>query len=156
VTITGLDIPLPFGTVDQAQTFLETWIDEELDEAGKVDVAASLNRLLVDNATTDGVLLPPATCLKTGRRPPPPPARAPRVDSWLRCLDSDPRCCSNWTWSNLRSSRSGTTYCRAFAPAVALSCARRCAPSTKPRTTGRSSGSSPRSEVRCPGPSCRS
>ena len=51
-TVDALDIPLAFGTVADAQAFLETWIDEDLDEAGRALATASLHRLLRENATT--------------------------------------------------------------------------------------------------------
>jgi SAM-dependent methyltransferase len=69
VTVTGLDTPLPFGTVDDAQAFLETWIGDDLDDDGRAEATASLHRLLVENATAEGVLLPSATWLITARRP---------------------------------------------------------------------------------------
>ncbi len=69
ITVEPLDIPLLFGTVDQAQTFLATWMDEDLDEEGRVTATASLHQLLVENTTPAGVLLPSATWLVTARRP---------------------------------------------------------------------------------------
>lgn len=69
VTVAGLDIPLAFGSVSDAQAFLETWIDDDLDEAGRAHATASLHRLLLDHSTADGVLLRSATWLVTARRP---------------------------------------------------------------------------------------
>jgi ubiquinone/menaquinone biosynthesis C-methylase UbiE len=69
VTIDPLDIPLPLGSVDDAQPFLETWIDEGLDADQRAQASTSLHQLLVDNATDDGVLLRSATWLITARRP---------------------------------------------------------------------------------------
>jgi len=69
VIVEDLHIPLALGTVDRAQAFLETWIDEDLDDAGRARAAASLHRLLEENATGEGVLLRSATWLITGRRP---------------------------------------------------------------------------------------
>jgi SAM-dependent methyltransferase len=69
VVVEDLHIPLALGTVDRAQAFLETWIDEDLDDAGRARAAASLHRLLDENATGEGVLLQSATWLITGRRP---------------------------------------------------------------------------------------
>ena len=69
VHLEDLHLPLPFGTVGDAQSFLETWIDEDLDDDGRAQVRASLQRLLEDHATADGVLLPSATWLVTARRP---------------------------------------------------------------------------------------
>jgi SAM-dependent methyltransferase len=69
VEVDGLDVPLAFGTVDDAQAFLETWIDDDLDDAGRTTATASLQRLLADNETAEGVLLPSATWLMTARRP---------------------------------------------------------------------------------------
>jgi SAM-dependent methyltransferase len=68
VTVDGLDIPLAFGTVDDAQAFLETWIDEDLDQDARAEATASLHRLLSENATTEGVRLQSATWLVTARR----------------------------------------------------------------------------------------
>jgi SAM-dependent methyltransferase len=70
VTVDDLDIPLALGTVSDAQAFLETWIDQDLDHDARARAAASLQRMLGDNATAaDGVLLPSATWLVTARRP---------------------------------------------------------------------------------------
>lgn len=69
VTVDGLNIPLSFGTVGDAQAFLETWMDDDLDDDGRARAATSLHRLLVENATTEGVLLESATWLITARRP---------------------------------------------------------------------------------------
>lgn len=69
VTVDGLDIPLAFGSVHEAQHFLETWIDEDLDEDGRAQATASLHRFLVENATDAGVRLQSATWLITARRP---------------------------------------------------------------------------------------
>ena len=68
VRVEPLRIPLALGTVDDAQTFLDTWIDEDLDEDGRARTRATLHRLLADNATADGVLLQSATWLITARR----------------------------------------------------------------------------------------
>lgn len=67
VTVDGRDIPLAFGTVDEAQAFLETWIDDDLDQHGRAQAEASLRRLLAENASADGVLLPSATWLISSR-----------------------------------------------------------------------------------------
>jgi SAM-dependent methyltransferase len=69
VSVDALDVPLAFGTVEQARAFVETWIDDDLDDERRASAAASLDRLLVEHATSDGVLLPSATWLVTGRRP---------------------------------------------------------------------------------------
>jgi hypothetical protein len=49
--------------------FLETWIGDDLDDEARANATESLHRLLLENATADGVLLPSATWLITGRRP---------------------------------------------------------------------------------------
>ena len=69
VGVEDLRLPLAFGTVDEAQSFLETWIDEDLDDERRTQATATLRRLLVQNATDEGVLLPSATWLITARRP---------------------------------------------------------------------------------------
>ncbi len=69
VAVDPLEIPLAFGTVADAQAFLETWMDDDLDADGRARASAALHRLLVENATDDGVLLPSATWLLTARRP---------------------------------------------------------------------------------------
>jgi SAM-dependent methyltransferase len=69
ITVEPLDIPLLFGTVEQAQRFLATWMDDDLDEEGRAKATASLHQLLVENTTPDGVVLPSATWLVTARRP---------------------------------------------------------------------------------------
>jgi ubiquinone/menaquinone biosynthesis C-methylase UbiE len=68
VSVEALRIPLAFGTVADAQTFLETWIDDDVDDDGRARAMATLHELLTENATADGVLLPSATWLLTGRR----------------------------------------------------------------------------------------
>jgi SAM-dependent methyltransferase len=68
VSVAALRIPLAFGTVDDAQAFLETWIDDDLDDDGRARATATLHQLLVENATADGVLLPSASWLITARR----------------------------------------------------------------------------------------
>lgn len=70
VAVDGLDLPLAFGTVHDAQAFLETWMGDHLDDDGRVHASESLHRLLVENATDDGVFLQSATWLVTARRPP--------------------------------------------------------------------------------------
>ena len=69
VSVHGLEIPLAFGTVGEAQAFVATWMDEDLDHDGQVRAAAALRRLLEDNASADGVRLHSATWLITARRP---------------------------------------------------------------------------------------
>ena len=69
IGVEDLHLPLAFGTVDEAQAFLETWIDADLDDEGRTQVAATLRRLLVENATAEGVRLQSATWLITARRP---------------------------------------------------------------------------------------
>jgi SAM-dependent methyltransferase len=69
VAVEALQLPLAFGTVDDAQAFLETWIDDDLDEDGRARATASLHRLLTQRETDDGVLLPSATWLLTARSP---------------------------------------------------------------------------------------
>jgi ubiquinone/menaquinone biosynthesis C-methylase UbiE len=69
IAVDALDIPLCFGTVTQAQAYLETWIDEDLSSDARTEVITSLHRLLKDNLTDDGVRLPAATWLISGRRP---------------------------------------------------------------------------------------
>ena len=54
--------------MDDAQAFLETWIDDDLDDDGRARATATLHQLLVENATADGVHLPSATWLITARR----------------------------------------------------------------------------------------
>ena len=71
VTAQGLNVPLAFGAVADAQAFLETWIDEDSDDDRRARAAASLHRLLAESATTEGVLLQSATWLVTARRPTP-------------------------------------------------------------------------------------
>ena len=68
VSVEALRIPLAFGTVDDAQAFLETWIDDDLDDDRRASATATLHQLLVENATADGVQLPSATWLITARR----------------------------------------------------------------------------------------
>jgi SAM-dependent methyltransferase len=68
VAVESLEIPLAFGTVDEAQTFVETWIDDDLDDRRRAQAKDSLKRLLVDNDSADGVRLPSATWLITARR----------------------------------------------------------------------------------------
>jgi SAM-dependent methyltransferase len=65
VTLESLEIPLAFGTVSEAQTFVETWIDDDLDDHGRAQAKDSLQRLLVDNDSANGVRLPSATWLIT-------------------------------------------------------------------------------------------
>jgi hypothetical protein len=60
---------LAFGAVADAQAFLETWIDDDLDDDARAKAAASLHRLLTANASAEGVLLASATWLVTARRP---------------------------------------------------------------------------------------
>ena len=50
VSVKALHIPLAFGTSEDAQAFLETWIDEDLDEDGRAHATQSLRRLLAQNA----------------------------------------------------------------------------------------------------------
>jgi SAM-dependent methyltransferase len=69
VTVGSLDTPLAFGTVDDAQAFLETWMGEDLDQDERARATESLRRLLTDNATAQGVLMQSATWLITARRP---------------------------------------------------------------------------------------
>jgi SAM-dependent methyltransferase len=71
VAVRALDVPLSFGTVEQARAFLWTWIDEDLDDERRASASASLDRLLAERATPDGVHLPSAAWLVTGRRPTP-------------------------------------------------------------------------------------
>jgi ubiquinone/menaquinone biosynthesis C-methylase UbiE len=68
VTVEGLEIPLAFGTVGEAQTFLATWIDADLNVNGRAQATDSLQRLLVDNDSAEGVRLDSATWLVTARR----------------------------------------------------------------------------------------
>jgi len=68
VTLESLEVPLAFGTVNEAQTFVETWIDDDLDDHGRAQAKDSLQRLLVDNDSADGVRLPSATWLITAHR----------------------------------------------------------------------------------------
>ena len=69
VSVDPLSIPLAFGSVDEAQAFLETWIDDDLDDDARAQVSASIRRLLPANATSRGVVLGSATWLATARRP---------------------------------------------------------------------------------------
>jgi SAM-dependent methyltransferase len=69
VSVKALRVPLAFGTPAEAQAFLETWLDEDLDDEGRAGAIASLQRLLTEHETVDGVLLPSATWLLTGRNP---------------------------------------------------------------------------------------
>jgi SAM-dependent methyltransferase len=69
VAAEALEVPLSFGTVEQARAFLATWIDDDLDDERRASADASLDRLLTQHATADGVLLPSATWLITARRP---------------------------------------------------------------------------------------
>jgi SAM-dependent methyltransferase len=68
IAVTALDLPLAFGTVDDARAFLETWIEED-DPGTRAQASASLQRMLTEHATVDGVHLPSATWLVTARRP---------------------------------------------------------------------------------------
>jgi len=68
VTIESLELPLAFGTVTEAQSFVETWLDEALDDQGRAQARDSLHRLLVDNDSVEGVNLPSATWLITAHR----------------------------------------------------------------------------------------
>jgi len=69
IAVEGLSIPLDFGSVDVAQAFLETWIGDDLGDDSRARAKAALHRLVIDNASPDGVLLESATWLMTGRRP---------------------------------------------------------------------------------------
>ncbi len=69
IAVQALDIPLAFGAVEDAQAFLESWIEDDLDDDQRAHASASLHRLLVENATTHGVHLSSATWLITARRP---------------------------------------------------------------------------------------
>jgi len=68
VTLESVEIPLALGTVNEAQTFLETWIDDELDDHGRAKAKDSLQWLLVDNDSAHGVRLPSATWLITAHQ----------------------------------------------------------------------------------------
>jgi SAM-dependent methyltransferase len=69
VSVDPLDVLLTLGTVDDAQAFFETWIDEDLDHEARARTAATLRRMLAGNATPEGVLLPSAAWLVTARAP---------------------------------------------------------------------------------------
>jgi SAM-dependent methyltransferase len=69
VCIDALDIPVAFGNVDDAQAFVEAWMDEDLDDDVRDHTAASVRQMPTANATEDGVLLPSATWLVTARAP---------------------------------------------------------------------------------------
>ena len=62
-------IPVNFGTVADAQAFLSTWIDEDYDDEARAQAMTALRRLLEENATDAGVLLPSATWIVTARVP---------------------------------------------------------------------------------------
>jgi SAM-dependent methyltransferase len=68
VTVDGLEIPLDFGTIGEAQNFVATWIDEDLDVDGRAQAMDSLQRLLADNDSAEGVRLHSATWLITAHR----------------------------------------------------------------------------------------
>ena len=68
VAVEGLDIPLAFGTVSEAQAFVESWMDDDLDQDARVRTLSSVHRLVLDNATPEGVRLQSATWLVTARR----------------------------------------------------------------------------------------
>ena len=65
VSVEGLSIPLAFGSVDDAQVFLETWIGDDVDADGRERAITSLHQLLVENESAEGVLLESATWLIT-------------------------------------------------------------------------------------------
>lgn len=69
IAVDPLGIPLAFGSVDEAQAFLETWIDDDLGGDARMQVSASIRRLLTAHATSRGVVLGSATWLVTARRP---------------------------------------------------------------------------------------
>jgi SAM-dependent methyltransferase len=69
ITVEPVDVPLSFGTVEAAQAFLGTWIDDERDPAGRAAAVESLRELLVGSSRDGVVLLPSATWLVTARRP---------------------------------------------------------------------------------------
>jgi SAM-dependent methyltransferase len=69
IAVEALDIPLAFGTVQNAQAYFETWLDEDLDSGARSTLITSLHRLLNANLTDNGVLLPSATWLISGHRP---------------------------------------------------------------------------------------
>ncbi len=69
VSVDALKIPLAFGNVNDAQVFLETWIDDDVDAEGRERAVTSLRQLLVENESAQGVLLESATWLITARRP---------------------------------------------------------------------------------------
>jgi SAM-dependent methyltransferase len=68
VAVESREIPLAFGTVGEAHSFVETWIDDDLDEPGRARATESLRRMLVENDSDDGVRLLSATWLITARR----------------------------------------------------------------------------------------
>jgi SAM-dependent methyltransferase len=67
IAVEALDVPLPFGSVNDAQVFLETWMDDDLEDDVRARTTAALHDLLVENTTSAGVLLPSATWLVTAR-----------------------------------------------------------------------------------------
>ena len=69
VAVEGLDVPLAFGTVSEAQAFLESWMDDDLDEDARERTFTSVHRLVLDHATPEGVRLRSATWLISARRP---------------------------------------------------------------------------------------
>jgi hypothetical protein len=69
VAVDARSIPVNFGTVADAQAFLETWIDEDCDDEARAQATTALRQLLEENATDAGVLLPSATWIVTARVP---------------------------------------------------------------------------------------
>ena len=66
LTLNGMDPNTPAAT---KLVSLLRYVDGDLDDDHRAHASASLHRLLVENATIDGVLLSSATWLITARRP---------------------------------------------------------------------------------------
>ena len=68
VAVQALEVPMNLGTPDQADAFLLSWMEEEIEEAGRERAVASLHRMVLEHETDAGVLLGSATWLVTARR----------------------------------------------------------------------------------------
>jgi SAM-dependent methyltransferase len=68
VVVQALEVPMNLGTRDQADAFLLSWLEEEIEEAGRDRAVTSLHRMVLDHETDAGVLLGSATWLVTARR----------------------------------------------------------------------------------------
>jgi len=68
VNVEALEVPLPFGSIQEARSFVEAWIDGDLDHTARSQATDALQRLLIEHDSSDGVRLQSATWLVTARR----------------------------------------------------------------------------------------